>query len=590
MRYFRVSLDCRGQILFLTLVFTGIFLALSGGIISFTMINSTAEGQAVAHAQALGLAEAGIDNAIYQLNQNPNYSGETTALGAGTFTTTVSTINQNTKRITATGNISYGHGLTTSRTIQTTASIDLTTISFSYGVQIGQGGLTMNNGSRVNGNVFSNGTISGEGVINGDALVAGGVAPAADQTWTNYNADFYLGSASSLANAAQSFIPSATNTIAKVVVYMKKIGSPNDLTIKIVSDNNGVPSKTVLASGSINSSNITGSYAWIEGSLSSNPTLNAGQKYWLILIANVNASKYYYWGLDTGNGYANNIGMYSNNWNASTPVWTAAGGDFNFQIYMGAEVTGLTGVTVSGTAKSISMTDCTISGNAYFQTTNTCSVAGTQYPNTPPPSPQAFPISSAQITDWETAAASGGTIGTYSLNNGATSTIGPIVIDGNLTINNGSILIIKGPIWVKGNVDLNNNSKILVDGSLGDNGTVLIADKPGSTTTTGKITLNNNAVGAGNGQPNSALLFISTYNGASDAIVINNNASSSVFFAPYGTINVNNNADMWELTGYRITLNNNATVNYQSGLQNATFSNGPGGSWIYQVGSYAVTD
>ena len=169
-----------------TLIFTGIFLALSGGVISYTLINTSAQGQAVAKAQALALAEAGIDNAIYQLNQNPNYSGETnTALGAGTFTTTVATVSQNTKRITATGNVSYGRGLTTSRTVQTTASIDLTTVSFAYGVQVGQGGLTMYNGSQINGNVFSNGTISGgAGVITGDALVAGGVAPVPDQTWT----------------------------------------------------------------------------------------------------------------------------------------------------------------------------------------------------------------------------------------------------------------------------------------------------------------------------------------------------------------------------------------------------------------------
>ena len=149
---------------------------------------------------------------------------------------------------------------------------------------------------------------------------------------------------------------------------------------------------------------------------------------------------------------------------------------------------------------------------------------------------------------------------------------------------------IKGPIWVKGDVLLDNGSKILVDSSLGNNGTVLIADKPDSTTTTGKITLNNNAVGAGNGQPNSAMLFISTYAGVDDAVFIGNNTSSSIVFAPYGTINVDNNVDLWELTGYRIKLNNNAVVNYKSGLQNATFSNGPGGSWIFQAGSYAITD
>ena len=592
MRHFRAYLDSRGQILFFSLIFTGIFLALSGGIISYTLINITAESQAVAQAQALALAEAGSDNAIYRLNQNPNYSGETnTALGPGTFTTTVTTINQNTKRITAAGNVTYGRGLTTSRTIQTTASIDITTISFSYGVQAGQGGLTMYNGSRINGNIFSNGTISGgNGTVTGDALVAGGIAPAPDQTWTDHNSDFYLGSDGDLADAAQSFVPSATNTIAKVVVYLKKIGDPNDLTIRIVSDDNDAPSKTVLASGNISASNITGNYAWIEGSLDSNPTLNTGQKYWLILSANVNSNKYYYWGLDTGNGYANNTGMYSDNWGAGNPVWTVAGGDFDFQIYMGATITGLSDITVNGNAKALSMTGCKIFGNAYFQMSSTCEVSGIQYPNTPPPSPQPFPISDTQITAWESAAAAGGTIGAYSLDSGATSTLGPVVVDGDFILNNNSTVKIKGPIWVKGNVTLDNGSKMIVDSSLGNNGTVLIADKPDSTTTTGKIILNNNAIGIGNGQPDSAMLFISTYAGVEDAVLVGNNASSSIVFAPYGTIHVDNNVDLWELTGYQIKLNNNAIVNYRSGLQNTSFSNGPGGSWIYQAGSYAITD
>jgi uncharacterized protein (UPF0333 family) len=592
MRHLHIRLDSRGQILFFSLIFMGILLSLSAGLIGYTMVNRTAQHQTVAKAQALALAEAGSDKALYQLNQNANYSGETnTALGSGTFTTTVTSINQSAKRITSTGNVPYGRGLIASRTIQATASIDLTTISFSYGVQVGQGGFTMANGSKVNGNVYSNGTISGSGIVTGAAYVAGGVAPNADQTWTGYNSDFYLGSDDDLANAAQSFIPSATNTISRVLIYLKKVGDPSDLDIKIVSDNNGVPSRTVKASGSISASKVTGSYGWIEGSLSSNPTLNANTKYWLILIdSKPSASKYYYWGLDTGDGYASNTGKYSDDWNDPTPNWTSANGDFNFQIYMGAAVTGLSGVTVNGTAKALSMTGCTILGNAYFQTTNDCTVSGTQYPNTAPPSPQPFPISDAQITEWESAALTGGTTSSYTLATGATTTIGPIVINGNLTLDNHSKLKLAGPVWVKGDIILDNGSKVIVDSSIGDSGTVLIADKPSFTTTTGKLSLSNGSVGEGNGQSGSWMLFISTYAGNEYAIDVLNNASSSIFYAPYGTIHINNNAHLLALTGYLIALDNNAIIDYENGLQDATFSDGPGGSWVYQAGSYVITN
>ncbi|TSC83668.1 MAG: Uncharacterized protein G01um101413_938 [Parcubacteria group bacterium Gr01-1014_13] len=583
-----VKLNKSGQIILFAMVFMTILLMLSGVLISLSGLHSSAERHTVAGAGALTIAEAGLDKAIYQLNLDPNFSGESSvALGDGNFSTVISTLDPNRKQIVSTGKVTYQNGVVAERIVSVIASIDLTVVNFQFGVQAGYGGFSMENNSRINGNVFANANISGSGVITGDASVAAGSAAAPDQSWQVNNADFLFGNTSARDDAAQSFIPSANNIITKVKVYLKKIGNPGNLTVRIVTDNNGQPSKTVLASGSISASTITGSYAFIEGAFSDNPTLFGGQKYWLMLSSPINSSNYYSWGLDNTDGFASNTGKYSTNWNASTPVWNAAGGDFNFQTIMGGTLTSLAGVTVNGTVRAPAITGCTIGANAYYQTTNTCSVAGTIYPSSTPPAPQVMPISQAQITDWEQAAVAGGTIGGLTLDS-QSATLGPVKINGNLTIQNNSTVWLAGPVWVVGNILLANNSVIRGSVGLGNSGTVLIADDTVSSTVKGKITISNNTSVEGNGNPNSYIMVISNYAGTGTAIKLENNASGTIFYAPNGTINVENNATPIQLTANLIHLENNAVINYQTGLQSANFSSGPGGSWAFQAGSYAI--
>src|SRR5437868_2820964 len=93
-----------GQIVLISIVLFAILLTLSAVLFGSVAIYLKAERQTVARAQALQLAEAAVDQAIYQLNQASSYTGETdTTLGAGTFTISVSNIDSATKAITATG-------------------------------------------------------------------------------------------------------------------------------------------------------------------------------------------------------------------------------------------------------------------------------------------------------------------------------------------------------------------------------------------------------------------------------------------------------------------------------------------------------
>jgi len=65
----------RGYVLVLALVFLGIFFTVSGAYLNSVTSSARIARYDIASAQALAIAEAGIDKAVYQLNQNPSYAG-----------------------------------------------------------------------------------------------------------------------------------------------------------------------------------------------------------------------------------------------------------------------------------------------------------------------------------------------------------------------------------------------------------------------------------------------------------------------------------------------------------------------------------
>jgi len=183
-------------------------------------------------------------------------------------------------------------------------------------------------------------------------------------------------------------------------------------------------------------------------------------------------------------------------------------------------------------------------------------------------------------------AEAGGTItGPYSWS--GSRTLGPTKINGDLTVTNGASLILAGPVWVNGNVSLSNNASMTVSPSIGAGGAVLIADATNATTTRGRVFISNNVVIEGNGNQNSFPMIISTNSGW-EAISLSNNAAGVILYAPYGGIEISNGTTANQVTARRLELKNNATISYQSGLQNANFSSGPGGSWAVMPGSYAI--
>jgi hypothetical protein len=53
-----------------------------------------------------------------------------------------------------------------------------------------------------------------------------------------------------------------------------------------------------------------------------------------------------------------------------------------------------------------------------------------------------------------------------------------------------------------------------------------------------------------------------------------------IIYTNGGTIKIQNNAVLKEVVGYRLEVENDADVVYESGLANVNFSAGPSGGWI----------
>ena len=232
-------------------------------------------------------------------------------------------------------------------------------------------------------------------------------------------------------------------------------------------------------------------------------------------------------------------------------------------------------------ALAYSCESSSINGNLTYVDggTNTCSVSGTTSTQSREIPPGTMPISQSQIETWKQEAANGGVVSSDIIYDGQSVSLGPIQIGTtsqpkNMTITNNAKVKIKGTIYVTGNITFDNNAVVELDNSVyGPLSGVVIAD--------GKIIVGNNAILRGSGETGSYILILSTNNSlnpVSPAISVSNNAVGAIFYANSGMIALGNNMKVREVTGYKILLNNNSLVEYESGLENAVFSSGPGGS------------
>lgn len=278
--------------------------------------------------------------------------------------------------------------------------------------------------------------------------------------------------------------------------------------------------------------------------------------------------------------------------NTSSVVGNAySNGPINNGIFIGSVVSagpaGFIGNVISGPAYAHSISDSFIVGDAYYNHISDSIVIGWQHPNSPDQATSSFPISDAQIAEFEAEAAAGGVINSpcpYKITGAIT--IGPEKINCNLEISGSNYTItLAGPLWVVGNITSKNNHDTRISSALGNKSAAIIADNPSNRTTSSKILIENNEEFQGSGSDGSYILLVSQNHsaeigGEETAIEVSQGANGDILlYAPHGEIVLKNNAMMKEVTGYKIHLQNRARVRYETGLANLLFSSGPSGGY-----------
>lgn len=224
-------------------------------------------------------------------------------------------------------------------------------------------------------------------------------------------------------------------------------------------------------------------------------------------------------------------------------------------VYSNADIDGDNGSTITGDAIAVG----SISGVDVEGETQT----GADF--------KPLPITDELIDKWKDDADADVLVGNRTIS-GTNNTLGPVKIQGNLIINGSSRLTVTGTIWVTGSISTSNNAEIVLSSVYGGKSGIVIAD--------GAISLGNNATVNGSGVGGSHIMLISLND--SSAISINNNAGGVVLYAPNGTIDLGNNADISVLAGQTVSLGNNVILEYEQGLIDYVFTNGPSGSWHMQ--------
>lgn len=301
----------------------------------------------------------------------------------------------------------------------------------------------------------------------------------------------------------------------------------------------------------------------------------------------------FHYGIQSGRGgfiLQNNSTVTGNVFSSGTVV---GNGNTIYGDVISASSTGLiSGIKSTGSIYAHTLQNSTAGKDAYYYSAGTIDsytsshVTGTKYPGSIDQPTVELPISDDQIATWEADAEAGGTAtcsgGTYSIT--ASTIIGPLKIPCNLNISGSPTVTISGAIWVKGNITIQNNAILKMDPALGAQNVAIIADDPANRLTGSLISIQNNASFQNSGTAGSFVFMISQNNsaengGSVNAITLSNNTTALVAYAAHGLIPLSNNISLKEVTAYKITLQNNANVIYDTGLPNTLFEAGPGGGY-----------
>ena len=355
-----------------------------------------------------------------------------------------------------------------------------------------------------------------------------------------------------------------------------------------------------------NSLSIDSSETLTIGSNSANATITSvGGNQEIEIIANVDgAVRKQKIDLQVGIGVAFNFGVHAGEGGV---LFTNSGGSIAGNLFSNGPVVGqnnfidgeviaagpnglVDDIHASSSIFSHTIKNSQIDKDAYYQVISNTLVNGNSYPGSEDLATSTLPITDEMVDAWKADALAGGLTdcasqGTFIIDSDVT--IGPQKYNCDVTIKkNNTNVVLGGSIWVEGDIIFENAPLISIHPSLGDESVVIVADNPSDSQNSGNILVKNNTEFAGN--TGTFVLLLSQNDsaengGGNNAIDIDNNILGDVLvYAGHGTIEMENNANLKEVTGYKIIIKNNAQVIYDTGLASLLFTSGPGGGYEIQ--------
>ncbi len=527
-------------------------------------------------------AEAGVEDIFYrEINSKLVPASETITLNGASAT--VNIVNTSASQIDI---YSTGNANNEIRKVYLSISKNKS-VSFPYGAEVGEGGVTLKNNATIDGTGLIRGDIYADGqivgapgvTITGNAISSSGLATDQIASSTSCVSDEVAGKLNPNIDYAQSFQMSGTSSaqLSKVSLYLKRNGNATGANVRITSDFGGHPTTTALATEPLSYSSVSTTYGWVDINFTAPATLNPSTTYWIVVDATQDASKYWYWCRSNSDTYATGTPLYKQDYSTSG-AWSAVTGDLAFKTTFGGGVSKIDSVSVSGTAKADAITNSSITTDAYYQSIAATSVGGASYPGSATPPYVPLPISSSTITQWKSDAVGGGVINGNcgSAGNAACNTfplsVGPKQINGNLSVD--GTITVTGTLYVTGNIDFSNGKTLQCAFAFLGNSCVVIAD--------GYINVANNSILLGSGTTGSYIMMLSTKIGCLgasgvgcgtnfSAISISNNVSGALFYTTDSLIDISNNATVTAVVGYQLQLQNGTEIKYDSSVANMSF-------------------
>ncbi|OHB03601.1 MAG: hypothetical protein A3B03_02675 [Candidatus Zambryskibacteria bacterium RIFCSPLOWO2_01_FULL_42_41] len=285
------------------------------------------------------------------------------------------------------------------------------------------------------------------------------------------------------------------------------------------------------------------------------------------------------------------VGAYSGATRAArATLSSASGGSFHYGIQIGngglqMENNSRVNGSVYSNGDIVGNNNPNITGDAFLAGASTISgvTVGRNIQIGQPSLP--MPISNALLDQWEGEAAAGGSAtcsgGVYRPANG--DSIGPKKVPCDMEISGTDIVTLTGALWVAGDFTIQNSAQLKL-ASNDQFSRVVIADNPASRTTSSRVKVQNSAQILGSSVPDTYVLMASRNSSAEgggdeEAIEVSNSSAAPIYYAPHGSVEIQNNVSLKEVTAYKILLKNSAEITYETGLANINFSSGPTGGW-----------